>query len=356
MSSYLNKKGREDLENMLTCSICSDLLVNPRQCSKCENNFCQECIEKWMKRSTTCPMRCSVPSFKESRQTNNILSIYESAMPRETIVVIGETGVGKSTLCNLLLRRDEFVAGKGLDLSTTQAKSVELVFNFSRIRVIDTQGFNDSNGRDIDNAKQMITLIKSVKSVKAFLVVLNGQNIRWNEGTLSVINLLNDMFPGFWKNAIFIVNFWSSDPHSELMRKVTGRDEGFLKGEITEKIKSKFGEKPIRIVFLNAADAKLENHPDFQRIVKTRIGDVKKMWSFFNEYETSFLVEKKQQKDELIDRLRKQKMDSERTVKEIEKKTLTAEQKIAEALESAKNAERMRIEAQNELEKLRKNL
>ena len=356
MASFLQKEGKEDLKQMVTCLICSDLLTEPRQCVKCENNFCKKCIEKWMERSNSCPMRCSNPSFKESRMTNNILSLFKPESCKETIVVIGETGVGKSTLCNLLIGREEFVAGKGLDLSTKEAKSAEGISNYSKIRVIDTQGYNDPNGCDIENTRQMINLIKSVKSVKAFLLVINGQNMRWNEGTWSVLKLFDKMFPNFWDNAIFVINFWSSDPYSEKIRKAGGRDELFLKGEIMEKIKSKFGENTIMIIFLNASDAKLGEFSEYQKNLKSKICDLQKMWSFFKEYDTSSLVEKKQSKDELIDKLKRQKMELDKRVKENEKKSSILENNsiIAEQqLKLVKEAESQRIKAQNELEKLK---
>ncbi len=161
------------------------------------------------------------------------------------------------------------------------------------------------------------------------------------------------MFPNFWDNAIFIINFWSSDPYSEQIRKACGRDETFLRGEIKEKIKSKFEEKTMRIVFLNAADAKLGKFSDSQKILNSKISDLQNMWSFFNEYNTSSLVEKKQQKDELIDKLNQKNIESDKRIKDIENKLIIAEQQMDEALKLAREAESQKIEAQNELEKLR---
>ena len=31
-----------------TCKICMNVVYNPRQCGKCENLFCNDCIQRWM--------------------------------------------------------------------------------------------------------------------------------------------------------------------------------------------------------------------------------------------------------------------------------------------------------------------
>jgi hypothetical protein len=69
-----------------------------------------------------------------------------------------------------------------------------------------------------------------------------------------------------------------------------------IDGNITKKIKSEFGEKPIRIVFLNAADAKLEKYPDYQKILKWKIirrnGFLRKKLksNYCNLYKKGFLI------------------------------------------------------------------
>ena len=39
--------GDQDLVNNFVCSVCQDLLKDPKECSKCRNVFCRECIDKW---------------------------------------------------------------------------------------------------------------------------------------------------------------------------------------------------------------------------------------------------------------------------------------------------------------------
>ena len=54
----------------------------------------------------------------------------------------------------------------------------------------------------------MIKVIKEQKKINAFLLVFNGQNIRWNQATWQILTLFDQMFPQFWKNVIIVVNFF----------------------------------------------------------------------------------------------------------------------------------------------------
>ncbi|CAD8123432.1 unnamed protein product [Paramecium sonneborni] len=43
----------------LFCLICQELVVDPKECSQCQNLFCSECITSWLQRGKTCPYNCS---------------------------------------------------------------------------------------------------------------------------------------------------------------------------------------------------------------------------------------------------------------------------------------------------------
>jgi hypothetical protein len=73
-SSIQNKDFLEKVKEIILCTICTSLIVDPKQCKNCENNFCNHCITKWLKSSKTCPFKCQDFEIKETTRTvRNIL-------------------------------------------------------------------------------------------------------------------------------------------------------------------------------------------------------------------------------------------------------------------------------------------
>ncbi len=51
----LNYDFVEDVPEELTCSICTGLLCEPHLMNCCEQQFCKDCLEKWLLRKKACP-------------------------------------------------------------------------------------------------------------------------------------------------------------------------------------------------------------------------------------------------------------------------------------------------------------
>ena len=73
-SLLVNQKKFEGIENDITCPICQGIINNPYFCSKCQNNFCNNCINKWKENNIKCPFRCKNPDYIESKFLKRILS------------------------------------------------------------------------------------------------------------------------------------------------------------------------------------------------------------------------------------------------------------------------------------------
>ena len=53
----------KELKEDIICEICQGLMVIPMQCTKCQNTFCQKCIEVWQKKGGNCPYNCNDAQF-----------------------------------------------------------------------------------------------------------------------------------------------------------------------------------------------------------------------------------------------------------------------------------------------------
>lgn len=51
-----NISNESELPSELVCTICTDLIVNPVKCKKCQNIYCKKCIMEWGQNSTSCPL------------------------------------------------------------------------------------------------------------------------------------------------------------------------------------------------------------------------------------------------------------------------------------------------------------
>ena len=111
-----------------------------------------------------------------------------SAQQRKSILILGETGAGKSTFGNELLGKDEFMVGHGLDSCTEDIKSVE-TYLFGdpaaeqKIIVSDSGGLGDSEGRDEEFLDDIASYIRSQNGIHGVVYVQNACQTRMNKQT-----------------------------------------------------------------------------------------------------------------------------------------------------------------------------
>ena len=73
-SLLVNQKKFEGIEKDITCPICQGILNIPYFCNKCQNNFCNICINKWKEKNQKCPFRCESPEYIENKFLSRIFS------------------------------------------------------------------------------------------------------------------------------------------------------------------------------------------------------------------------------------------------------------------------------------------
>ena len=143
------------------------------------------------------------------------------------IVALGNTGVGKSSLLNMLAGEDVFAVGESAMSETQMATARDRHFMGSGekvlVRLIDTQGLSDAGGnghRDIEHMQQIVTFIRQEEHIDLFLICFDGTSPRFSSYIQSAVKLFSQVFPDFATHAVLVFNKWTS-PDADRMRHLT---------------------------------------------------------------------------------------------------------------------------------------
>ena len=135
-----------------------------------------------------------------------------------TVVVMGMTGDGKSNLCTWLTGNHQLFPVSNAAESCTERPVAALgncFGNFAGYKgkwlVVDTPGMSDSAGRDAQNLRNTIHLLKSqVKQVTTFVLVVNAQQDRMSAALKNNINVFRGCFgSSMWANLCVVFTKWN---------------------------------------------------------------------------------------------------------------------------------------------------
>ena len=156
-------------------------------------------------------------------------------LPEPRIVILGSTGVGKSSVANVLLGCEPdsedclFEVCNGVDSCTKETTYGVGSFLGTGIpvTVVDTPGFGDSDHDDSELIDQMVGFLKNtVNTTNVFLLSFNGEVDRLDTALQQMIREMVALFgEGFWDNVILEFTHWACDDHSVMMRNSTGKTE-----------------------------------------------------------------------------------------------------------------------------------
>ena len=80
METYININTLVDNEvskafrSLVICPLCKNIYIKPIMCNKCQQVYCQKCIDKWSDENRECPNNCEDPTYQNCIFKNEILS------------------------------------------------------------------------------------------------------------------------------------------------------------------------------------------------------------------------------------------------------------------------------------------
>ena len=180
------------------------------------------------------------------------------------VVALGNTGVGKSSLLNMLGNTNEFQVGEDAHSHTKDVESKVKYFlgdsNEIQLCLIDTQGLYDPSGdqRDMENIRDMVTTIRRHKSINMFLYCVEESNPRFTTYIQDTITLFDNIFPNFLDHALLVFN-------KAKLKHVKNRES--LVNQWNDRFTQVFGlpaDKQVKCIFLdsNVPSDKQKFHDD----------------------------------------------------------------------------------------------
>ena len=181
---------------------------------------------------------------------------------RKKLLVIGKTGTGKSSLCNVLTgnlpNAKAFpVSGKATTCTqeTTFADADFCGVPSKPISIVDTIGFDDPT-KDHDAkiiADLVLQLQQNCDYVNTFVMAVNGQNPRLDGSLLQMIKIFEKMFTSkFWDQVVVVFTRLHMDKPSieRRLEENEGTTDDILAKEYLEQIERLFGVETSRLNYL----------------------------------------------------------------------------------------------------------
>ena len=169
--------------------------------------------------------------------------VANTALPnkRVTVLLIGSTGNGKSTLGNFLLDPSKqrgstrpFAMAKSNMPETQVTQSKESVFTGPSVEAlgyssvhftaIDTPGLNESNVADLQHMIGIVEKLEEVEEIAACILVIKF-NAKIDRQYRSTVEYYSKLLPSLFEKNIFVVmTDFASDPRSVAVREDQGID------------------------------------------------------------------------------------------------------------------------------------
>ena len=294
---------------------------------------------------------------------------FDMAQKQKVVIVLGKTGSGKSSLCNVIAGKDhddKDFPTSGEVTSCTQDINIQKV-NFmgeanKPIELVDTIGFDDPGKNDKTDVIAKV-IKKQIDHVDTFVIVVNGQNSRLDASLLHMLEMFGEAFTdAFWEHVVIAFTRvpMNKDATLRRQRERQNRSDDDWGRSFLAKVEE-MAKVPVRYLFIDALHDPSECGEERRLFVNAmeelfKIISSSKGLKTDKEKQSQFLInslrEEQQRKDDIARteaaRLEDEKREQE---KETQKWKVEAERRAEEAKkerEAREEAEKKRVEAEQD--------
>ena len=134
---------------------------------------------------------------------------------------------------------------------TQKIQCVETDIDGNKCIIVDSPGFDDTNGDDTHHANNLCEHLNAWGGVNAFVLVQNGTNIRLKNSIQTMMKQFEDNFgaDSFWNNLVIVLTYIES---KSVIKKIANKEE-----ELIEKLHEIFPQSKdyvIPILFIGFND------------------------------------------------------------------------------------------------------
>ena len=178
------------------------------------------------------------------------------------IIVFGEVGTGKSTLCNTLIsKKNAFAESDDVNAETLETIAKDGVYKGQKVHVIDTPGMGHAKSLDASHLVEIARYLKNDHKIQAIVMTFNYHSPRFEEREKSLLTIIRNAFPNseWFKHIAFVhTHVYRYIPEDKKTPKILQKKkEGIIK-----KMKQFFPEinyeyiKAIPQIFIDSFDAR----------------------------------------------------------------------------------------------------